>query len=137
MSQVSITKIGEGVSHIVVRMDLMSEGLAELDHEVVLSPSDLVPVRENTAPAFRIAQAWFGLVWFDVVLGFGTLQPRPVWTLARDTCSHVDFRCFGGLRDYDTAPPSDKDGKLWLSTNGFSTAGSQGHIILELRKLAP
>ena len=83
MAQVTITKIVEGVSHITVRMDLLGDGSGELDHEVVLSASDLVPVRENNQPAFRIMQLWYGLVWFDVLFGYGTLQPRPVWTLAR------------------------------------------------------
>lgn len=137
MSQVTIRKIVEGDSHLVVRVSFLSDGTGELVNEVVLSPSDLVPARPNSKPAFRIMQLWYGLPGFDVTLGYGTLQPEAAWTIARDTCPHVDFRSFGGLRDYDTVPPSDENGKLWVSTNGFTTAGSKGSIVLELRKLTP
>ena len=137
MAQVTVTKIVEGPAHLVVRLDFLSDGSGELAHEVVVSPSDLVPARENNKPCFRVMQAWFGLVWFDVTIGFGTLQPEPIWTIARDTCSHTDFRSFGGLRDKDTVPPGDENGKLWVSTNGFAAAGSQGSVVLELRKLNP
>ena len=135
MSQVTITKIVEGAAHLIVRMDLLSDGSGELLNQVVLSPSDLFPPRPNNHPAFRIMQLWYGCVWFDVVLGYATLNPQPVWTIARDSDSHVDFRCFGGLRDYATVPPGDSNGKLWVSTNGFNTAGSEGTVVLELRKI--
>ena len=134
MTQVTVTKIVEGESHLVVRLDLLSDGSGELINEVVLSPSDLSPPRLNNRPAFRIMQVWCGMVWFDVSIGFGTLQPQTVWTIARDTDVHVDFRSFGGLLDYATVPPSDENGKLWLSTNDFGLAGSQGCLVLELRK---
>jgi len=62
------------------------------------------------------------------------VQPRPVWTLARDSGCHADFRSFGGLRDYDTVPPGDENGKLWISTNGLDL-GSQGHVIVDLKKI--
>lgn len=133
MAQVTVTKIVEGNSHLIVRLDLMSDGTGELIQEIVLSPSDLSPPMPNTRPAFRIMQMWYGMVWFDVALGFGTLQPSPVWTIARDSDSHTDFRSFGGLADYATTPPSDENGKLWISTNGF-VVGSQGTLVLELRK---
>lgn len=135
MSQVTVTKIVEGASHLVARLDFVSDGSGELLNEVVLSPSDLNPAQSDTRPAFRIMQVWFGLVWFDVVFGYGTLQPQPVWTIARDTGCHVDFRSFGGLRDYAGVPPGDGNGKLWISTNGFDQLGSMGTIVIELRKL--
>jgi len=133
MAQVTVTKIVEGNAHLIVRVDLLSDGSGELDQAVVLSPSDLLPPMKNDKPGFRIMQMWYGMVWFDVSLGFGTLQPSPVWTIPRDTGSHIDFRNFGGLADYATVPPSDENGKLWISTSGF-ILGSKGTLVLELRK---
>ena len=134
MSQVTVTKLVEGESMLLVRVDLLSDGSGELVNQVIISPSDLIPARPNNRPTFRIYQLWYGLVWFDAVLGFGTLQPMAVWTIARDCDSHNDFRSFGGILDYATVPPSDENGKLWISTNGFAPAGSQGTIVIELRK---
>ena len=136
MAQVTVTRLVEGPSKIWIRLNLKSDGSGELQNYVVLSPSDLDPPRTNTKPAFRIEQLWYGLVWFDVTLGFGTLQPMPIWTIARDCDSHTDFRSFGGNTDDSTVPPGDENGKLWISTNGF-ILGSQGSIILELRKNNP
>ena len=135
MAQVAITKIAEGNAHIIIRVDLKSDGVTgELVNEVILSPSDLVPSRPNNRTAFRIMQAWYGLVWFDILLGYGTVSPQTIWTISKDCDSHIDFRSFGGLMDYATYPPGDVSGKLWISTNGFGTPGSTGTLILELRK---
>lgn len=135
MTQVTTRKIVEGPSHLVLRIGLLSDGVSgELDDYVILSPTELNPPRLANAPAFRIMQIWWGLVWFDATFKFGGLTPRPVWTVTRDNDSHIDFRSFGGLLDYAEIPPADYDGKLLLSTNGFAAAGSQGSIIIELRK---
>jgi hypothetical protein len=81
-------------------------------------------------------QIWYGLVWFDVTFKTANLVPRPLWTLARDCDSHTDFRSFGGLIDtavYDV-PPTVDTGSLLIDTNNFAQLGSQGTIVLELRK---
>jgi hypothetical protein len=134
MAQVTILKVVEGNAHVVIRVNLASLGVGELENTVILSPSDLVPVRPNTATAFRIMQIWSGLSQFDVTLGFDTTAPVDVWTLVRGADAHVDFRSFGGLMDYATAPPAAVDGKLWISTLGFNVAGLRGSLVLELRK---
>ena len=136
MAQVTVRKVVEGQSHLVLRVDLLSDGTGELANYVILSPSDLNPSMPNSIPAFRLMQAWYGMVWFDVTIGVGTVLPAPLWTLARDCDSHVDFRSFGGLIDpnvYNVQPPDD-NGKLTFSTNGFAVVGSAGSIVLELRK---
>ena len=134
MAQVTVRKIVEGDSHVIIRVHMVSDVVGELHNYVLLSPSDLVPVRPNTATAFRITQAWYGCATFSLVLGYNTMAPAPVWTLPPNAGNHVDFRCFGGLTDYATSPPADVDGKLWVSTIGFNSAGSQGSLVLELRK---
>lgn len=136
MTQVTIVKVVEGESHLVIRVNMTSDGTGELENFPVLSPSDLVPPRANNRPAFRIMQIWYGLVWYDVTFKAGTVTPAHLWTLARDGGGHVDFRGFGGIVDQNvySSPPSDDSGILTISTNGFAASGSQGSIILELRK---
>ena len=136
MAQVTVRKVVEGQSHLVLRVDLLSDGTGELTDYVILSPSDLNPAKPNNIPAFRIMQVWCGLVGFSLTLKTGTLAPSVLWTLSSSHDSHVDFRSFGGLIDaavYDN-PPSDDDGKLTISTSSFGIAGTAGSFVLELRK---
>lgn len=136
MSQVVVRKVTEGSSSLVLRVDLLSDGTGELENYVILSPSDLNPAMPNDIPAFRLMQAWCGMVWFDFTLKAGTVIPATIWTFARDCDNHVDFRSFGGLIDPNAYnnPPSDDNGKLTISTNDFNIVGSAGTIVLELRK---
>ena len=136
MAQVTVRKVVEGQSHLVLRVDLASDGTGELKNYVILSPMELNPPIPNDVPAFRIMQAWYGLVHFDVTLKAGTIIPSVLWTIAKDCDSHTDFRSFGGLIDANVynKPPSDDNGKLTISTSGFNLTGSAGTIVLELRK---
>lgn len=136
MAQVTTQKVVEGSSHLVIRINLLSDGSGELINYPILSPSDLKPPRKNNKPTFRIMQAWYGLVWFDVTVYAGTLVPVTLWTFARDCDSHIDFRSFGGVLDQNvySVPPSDDSGILNITTNGFAQLNSQGTIVLELRE---
>jgi len=136
MAQVTVRKVVEGQSHLVLRVDMLSDGTGELADYIILSPMELNPPIPNDVPAFRIMQAWYGLVHFDVTLKAGTIIPSVLWTIAKDCDSHTDFRSFGGLIDANVynKPPSDDNGKLTISTSGFNVAGSAGTIVLELRK---
>lgn len=135
MSQVSVAKITESESHVVVSVQIQGDGTGELNKFVILSPADLVPARRNVRATFRIMEVWYGLVWFDVVLGFGTVLPQQAWTLARDGQNHACLEEFGGMLDPAAllVPPPDDDGKLWISTNSL-VLGSKGSIVLDLQK---
>lgn len=135
MAQITTVKVTESEASLVLRVYLQSDGSGELVYAPLLLPSDLNPPRLNNRPAFRIQSLWYGLVWFDVSFFAGTLQPVPLWTLARDCDSHVCFEQFGGLIDQNvyTTPPPDDNGILTISTNGF-VLGSQGSLVLALKK---
>ena len=136
MAQVTVIKVVEA-HFLVIRVNLVNnDGGGELLNYPILSPSDLNPPRANNRPTFRILQMWYGAVWFDFTIGAGTLTPVPLWTVARDCDSHIDFRSFGGLVDQNVyaVPPDDDNGVLTISTNGFNTLGSQGTIVLSLSK---
>jgi len=134
MPQVTVKKIVEGDAHVVIRVVLLANGSGDLSKEVLLSPLDLNPPRKANRVTLRIMQIWYGLSNFDAEFGFNLVSPAPVWTVTKGTDSHVDFRNFGGLMEYPTVPPEDVDGKLWLSTTGFTAAGQTGSFVLELRK---
>ena len=131
---ITTRKLVEGKTTLLLHVTLESDGLqGELNNEIIISPSDLIPALP-ALPALRIMQLWYQMSWFDVVLKYGGAVPRQVLTLTRDTGNHIDFRFFGGLSDVPTVPPSDMNGKLLVSTNGYSPLGSVGTIILELKK---
>ena len=136
MGQVTVRKIVEGHSHLLLRVDLLSDGTGELSDYVILSPSDLVPPRQNDFAAFRLMQVWYAMAKFNLTIKVGTVTPSVLWTLAADCDSHTDFRSFGGLIDplVYTNPQADTDGKLTLTSSGFAPAGSAGTLVFELRK---
>lgn len=136
MAQVTIIKVVESDANIVIRINLQSDGTGELVNYPILSPQDLRPPRRGNQPCFRLNQIWWGLVWFDATLSAGTLNPVDLWTIARDSNVHVDFRSFGGLVDQNVypLPPVVDDGVLLLSTNGFAVPGSRGTITLQIAK---
>lgn len=134
MSQVTVRKVVEGRATIVLLLSFQGDGAGDLDNEVIFSPEDLaeVPVPKNI-PTFRLDQAWYGLSKFDVVLRVGTTPKSLIWTFARQSGSHVDFRSFSGLVDPDvfSVQPPDTDGKLLISTDGLVN-GAAGSVVLSL-----
>lgn len=137
MAQVTVIKAGEGPSHITIRVNLMSDGSGELVNYPILAAQDLNPPKPNVTPSFNVRQAWWGLVWFDVTLFAGSLQPVQIFTFPRDTDNHIDFRSFMGMLDQNTyiVPPVDDDGVLNITTNNFGVLGSQGTLVLDVQKL--
>ncbi len=134
MPTVTVTKIGESDSRLVFRAFIQGDGQPDLAEYVLMAPSDLVPQRKNNATAFRIRRIWYSLASFNAKLGFSLVNSTPVWMLTQSTSSEVDFSFFGGLNDYATVPPSDVDGKLWISTYGLASAAQAGSLVLELIK---
>ena len=134
MSQVTTRVIGQGGANFVLHVSLASDGVeGELDNYVLVDPATFIPPLPRQ-PALRIMQIWSSMVWFDIVIKYGGLVPRPAWTLARDTTNYIDFRVFGGISDDGQPPPSDDNGKVLISTNGFEAAGSQGNLVIAFRK---
>ena len=134
MAQVTTQEVVKGQSGITVRVDFAGDGTGDLENHVVLSTEDLLTVpNPKRVPAFRLMQAWYSMVWFDVSLKVGTLEPNLIWPFARDTGNYIDFRPFGGLFDSDIygTQPQNTDGTLTVSTNDL-VVGSTGTLILDL-----
>ena len=125
--------LADGPTNFVLHIFMEQDGGlgGELEDYVLVDPVDYGLPK---SPTLKIQKAWHSLVWFDLTLKFGGLVPRAVWTFARDTGPEVDFCHFGGLSDRGTPPPSDDNGKVLISTNGFDQIGSQGTLVLAFRK---
>lgn len=55
----------------------------------------------------------------------------PVWSMSGGQSNHIDFCCFGGIKD--RSPALDGLGRLKLTTSGLA-AGDFGTVIVKLRK---
>jgi hypothetical protein len=111
-----------------------SDGVSgELEDYVLLTPADLEPPLAAN-PALRIQRVWYSFNQFDATLKFGGIAPMPVWVLARASNTEFDFTRFGGISDYNTVPPADKNGQLLISTTGYGPLGAQGSLVFEFRK---
>lgn len=134
MGQITVTKVVEGRTNLVLRVDFLGDGTGGVTDEVIFSPEDLnvVPVPKNI-PTFRLDQAWWALPAFDVILNVGTIPKSLVWAFTDAGGPHVDLRSFGGLNDLDvySVQPADTDGKLLVST-GVIAEGARGMLILSL-----
>lgn len=134
MAQVTTKIVGQGDANFILHVSLESDGVSgELEDYVLLDPTEFTPALP-ASPAVRIMTIWYSTVWFDIVLKYGGLAPRAVWTLARDGPGKFDFTKIGGLSDYSTDPPSDRDGKLLISTSDFGTPGAIGHLVIAVKK---
>lgn len=117
------------VLHVILEQDGGLGG--ELDNYVLIDPVDFGLPK---SPTLRIMSIRWSLVWFDVAIKFGGIVPRPAWFLPRDSGNHLDFHDIGGLVDRGQPPPSEDNGKVLISTNGFATLGSQGALLIAFRK---
>lgn len=130
---VTVNRLHDGAANLVLHVFMEQDGAlgGELDNHVLIDPVDYGLPK---SPSLKLEQAWHSLVWFDLTLKFGGLVPRPIWTFARDQNALVDFCKIGGLSDRGNPPPSEDNGKVLISTNGFDQIGSQGSLVLAFRK---
>jgi hypothetical protein len=137
--------ISEGFKKAVVRFYFESDGTeGEWVNKPIFDPSNdfIVPMQQgvNTdanpavakVPQISILKAWCSASWFDITLSFNSMTPSPELVIARDTDFDLDFTYFGGVKD--RSGPVITDGILLISTKDFAPAGSNGFMVLELRK---
>lgn len=113
--------------HVYVESDGLS---GDLSNFVLVDPkTDFVD--SPIIVQMSLTQVWYSFGWFDGLITFDDLTPYPSWQLSRDSVGYYDFRYFGGIKDRSTI---DGTGKILLSTNGFTAAGSKGTMVIEVRK---
>ncbi len=78
-----------------------------------------------------ILQMWSSASWFDMTLSYDGTLPLPSFVIARDSDFYMDFRYFGGIKDRVVDQPT---GKLLISTKDFAPLGSNGFLVIEIKK---
>ena len=137
-------QIQDGPSDVVYRYFFQSDGSSgELTNYTLLNPDDLtngqstapfVPAGPPAGRCFNIQQMWYNFSGFDGVISFRSASGNPVWLLTPSVDSYFDFRPMGGIPD--NTPNSDvPEGDIQISTNGFSSVGSVGCLVLKVRKM--
>jgi hypothetical protein len=140
---VDYTLIEDGPKKAIVQFYFESDGNeGEFVNRVILDPyTDFaVPWQINpdadrltnpTPPRMTILQMWSSASWFDMTLSYEGVTVKPSFVIARDSDFYMDFRYFGGVKDRVTDTPT---GRLMLSTKDFAPLGSNGFLVLEVKK---
>ncbi len=132
----------EGTKKGVLQIYLESDGSVDFNNDVLFNFNTdwAVPQIRPTDSVFGYAlpnrctvqAAWVSTSWFDITLGWGGAPVRNNIVLARDTVARQDFQEFGGVGT--PADIVDYDGTLRISTKDFQPTGSNGMLILNIRK---
>lgn len=126
------TVLINGPRTALVHYYIASDGVSnDLQSAVILEPADLFGEGADVAPVYTINQIWKEFSGFDALLSFDGGDQMEAWVLSQNSDNHIDFRCFGGLKDQST---TDATGKLLLSTNGLNMPNAKGTMIVELKK---
>lgn len=125
------TKLLESSRKAIFHIYFEADGSGELVNEVIIDPQADFEIPYDPQGQLSIMQIWYGQAVYDTVLKFNALVPTPVWTMVADAETYNSFEYFGGLKDMSGV---EHDGKILISTNGFATAGSNGTLIIELKK---
>lgn len=118
----------DGSQIAVVHALLKSDGSSgEITDGVLVDVSALSPACKYVS----IEKIDWALSGFDVLVEFDATADSGVLELEGDYSDHKDFRSFGGLTD---PKASGFTGDVVISTAGFTAAGDNGHIIIQIRK---
>lgn len=125
---VTLRTIEDGPNRAIVHAYLKSDGTSgELTDQVVVDVSTLTPAPTKVT----IEKMWYSLVGFDGMLEFDATADKAGWKIQQGTDTHMDFTCFGGIKD-DTGAGSTGD--VLLTTAGFTAATDEGTIVIQVRK---
>ena len=133
-NSVLITKLLDGPRSAIFHIFIESDGASgDMTDQVLIDPTTSFDPALDSTPTITIDSLWYDLSGFDAKLEFDyLLSDTPVWTLSAGNGVHMDFNCFGGLKDRSNA--LDGTGKLTITTNGLSALGDNGTLIIKVRK---
>lgn len=131
---ISITKLLDGPRSAVFHVYLRCDGATgELADEILIDPSQDFSPALDSKPTLTIEKISYDLSGFNARLEFDYLvSDTGVWAMSGGHYGEVDLCAFGGLRDRSN--PLDGTGNLLLSTDGFTSTGDAGAIIIKVRK---
>lgn len=133
-NKVSITKLLDGERSAIFHVYIQSDGVTgDMTDQVLIDPATSFDPDLAAKPCLTITELWYDLSGFDARLEFDYLvEDTAAWTLSGGNGIHMDFNCFGGLKDRSNV--LDGTGKLMITTNGLTAAGDNGTIIIKVRK---
>jgi len=129
--KITITQLIPGNHLSQFHIFLESDGAtADLSDYVIVDPVADLGLTAKARPAIEMIT--YNFKGFDAKVEFdsGLVDDSMIWVLPQSADNHVCFKAWGGLKD-QSGP--DGTGKLLLSTNGFSAAGSMGSILIQVR----
>lgn len=128
---VKITTMLDGPEHCIIQVYMVSDG-TELNMFTLIDPTLLTP------PCVRLAidKIMYDFAGYDARLEFdsGLVDERQIWVLPEGSGSgYRDFKPFGSFADRSSS--LDGNGRLYITTSGFTAAGvDQGSILIQVKK---
>jgi len=124
--------INEGLSAFNTHTFLRNDGVTgELVNQPLIYASELTPPL-GAGQYMSIWEVWYSVTNFTIQFSWATLtNSDPFMVLAPGVDSRMKFHRFGGLVD---SSGLYAQGGLLMSTTGFNSTASYGHIILRCRK---
>lgn len=130
---VVVTKtVHSGHRYLILAVYLKSDGASgELEGHVLIDP--VADLGLKTGARLRLESVMHSFAGFDGVLEFGSggVDPNWKWVMPAGVGQLFDFAPFGNLFDDSSM---DGNGKLTISTQGFTSDADQGSMFLKMRK---
>lgn len=126
---VTVTPLLAGAHRSIYHIGLVSDGISgDLNSEIIITPAML---GLKSSARLAIESVEYNFTGFNGILEFdsGIVDDNLIWAL-NSNLSSQDFLPYGGLKD-----PSNGDGtgNILFSTDGLSSLGSVGTMILKIR----
>jgi hypothetical protein len=132
MAQVAITKVHDGGRNAVFHVSITGDAQGDITDEILIDPATSFDPAMRAKPTLSIDALWYDLSGFTAQLEFDyAASDTPAWSLSAGQANHLDFSCFGGLKDQSS--PGDGLGKLKITTVGLGV-GDIGTIVIKARK---
>ena len=138
------TIISEGTQKAIIHFYMEGDGSGEWINEPLWDPAtefntlaspqysgDDGSSKQLLPDKLTIIKSWVSASWFDITLSFDGNIIVPVIVFARDADFTLDFGYFGGLKDRTNDNPT---GRLLISTKDFANPGSNGFMVLEVKR---
>ena len=128
---VKVKKLVSGSRNVLLSVFLKSDGVTgELNEEVILDPVEDLGL--TTKARLTLQRIEYNIAGFDAIIEFdsGSVDDNFKWVMSEGANAPVDFRPWSGLVD-DSG--MDGNGKLKISTVGFTSSTDMGSILISLR----
>ena len=144
MATTNLVQLMDGPTDVVYRYFFKSDGVSgELNNFVLLDPAWLtkgdntqpyLPPGPYTSGVFNIQCILYNLSNFTMEIGFQSANTQSLIALVPSVDSFLDFRPLSGMPD-QTPIGDTPTGRIGCSTNGFSSVGQTGFMMMKVRKV--